>query len=168
MTNGVTASIGVRVTATDNQAPPVGGANQQVNLNEIVSFSPGNGGPGLADKLLTFELNIAASGALTIDLSTAVDAFGVAAALLFVQALYLEADAGNANEIVLGNAGSDPWVGPFDAGTDTQSVKPGGVLLWADPTGWPVVPSTAMNLKLANSGSGTAVTGTLVIVGRSA
>jgi hypothetical protein len=166
MTQAVTASILARITAQYAVSPPIGGATQQVNEVETVAYSPGNGAAGLSDRLLTLAIDIAASGSLTVDLATQVDAFGVAFNPADIQAVYVEADATNTNSIVVGDAGANPFVGPFDAGTDTYKVPPGGFHLYADPLGWAV--GSGVNLKLANSGAGSAVTGQLIIVGRSA
>jgi hypothetical protein len=166
MTNGVTATITARISASLAEAPPLGSAGQTVNESVTIQLNPGTGA-GNSDKMFTKAINIAASGNTTVNLTTALDEFGVALALADVQALMLEADAGNVNNIVVGN-GSNPWVGPFDAGADTKAVKPGGVWLDADKTGWPVVASTGDIIKLTNSGGTTAVTGKLTIIGRSA
>lgn len=168
MTDGITASIGVRVTATDVKTPPVGGASQQVNENAVVAYTPGNGAAGLADTMLTVDIDLAASASQTLNLTTGLDAFGVATALTELQAVYLQADASNTNNIVFGDAATHPWEGPFDTATDTISVKPGGVMVLADPLGWAVVGNTSDQIKLANSAAGSAVTGTLVLVGRKA
>lgn len=168
MTDGVTASIGLRVTASDSKTPPIGGASQQVNLNAAIAFAPGNGAAGLADKMATVNINIAASGSQTLNLSTGLDAFGVALAMVDLQALILIADPGNANNIVLGNAASHPWQGPLDDATDTIATHPGGLTVLADPLGWPVGVGATDQLKLANSAAGTAVTGKLILIGRSA
>jgi hypothetical protein len=168
MTDGVTASIAVRVTANDVKTPPVGGLSQQVNSNATVSFTPGNGASGLADTMKTVAINIAASGSSTINLSTDLDAFGVALGLTELQAVILFADKANVNNIVMGNAASHPWQGPFDAATDTVATKPGGLTVLADPAGWAVGVGATDQLKLANSGAGTAVTGTLILIGRKA
>lgn len=168
MTDGITATIGLRVTATDSKKPPVGGASQQVNVNAAVNFAAGNGASGLADKMATVAINIAGSGSTTLNLSTGLDAFGVALAMTELSAVILIADAGNANNIVLGNAASHPWQGPFDGATDTIATKPGGITALADPAGWAVGVGASDQLKLANSSSGAAVTGTLILIGRSA
>lgn len=168
MTNGVTASLSVRLSATDFKAPPVGGASHQVDQVFALALAAGVG-VGNADTLLTKAINIAGSGSATVDLSGATpDAFGANVAFADIQCLMLIAATGNVNDIVLGNAASAPWVGPFDAGTDTVGVHPGGILLMADPKGWPVTPTTADLLKLTNSSSGAAVTGILILIGRSA
>lgn len=168
MTNGVTASLSVRLSASDFKAPPVGGASHKVDQTFALALAAGVG-VGNADTLLTKAINIAGSGSATVDLSGATpDAFGANVAFAEIQVVMLIAATTNANNIVLGNGATDPWLGPFDAGTDTISVKPGGILLWADPAGWPVTATTADLLKLANSSSGAAVVGTLILIGRSA
>lgn len=165
---GVISSLSVRVTATDTAAAPVGASSQQVNEAFSLSLLAGTGS-GKSDILLTKAINIAASSSTTVDLAGAVtDQFGNTITFAYVQAIYLVADASNTNNIVLGNGATDPYVGPFDAGTDTISVKPGACLFMADPAGWPVVATTGDLLKLGNSSSGTAVTGKLVVIGRSA
>lgn len=168
MPDGVNTNLSFRLTATDTKTPPVGGASQQVNEAFALALAAGIG-IGKSDILFTKAINIAASGSATIDLvGSLTDVFGATVNLADIQVLYLEADATNVNDIVMGNGATNPWVGPFDAGTDTVGVHPGGMLLFADPKGWPVVPTTGDLLKLANSGSGTAVTGKLVLIGRSA
>lgn len=168
MTDGVNTNLAVRLTATANKAEPVGAASQQVNEAFALALAAGIG-IGKSDIMFTKAINIAASGSATIDLvGSLVDAFGATVNFADIQIVYLEADATNVNKIVMGNGATNPWVGPFDAGADTIAVKPGGCLLWADPEGWPVVATTGDLLKLANSSSGTAVTGKLVLVGRSA
>ncbi|MDR3512631.1 MAG: hypothetical protein P4L73_13430 [Caulobacteraceae bacterium] len=166
--SGVTATISARVAATLSEAPPVGSASQVVNEAVTIQLSAGVGA-GNADTLLTKALNIAASGNVTIDLTgSATDAFGATVALADVQAILVEADPTNTNNIVLGGAASTPWVGPLGGGNQTIAVKPGGVLLEADKTGWPVAGGSADILQISNSGSGTAVTGKITIIGRSA
>src|ERR1700722_15598693 len=155
MTEGVTATVSVRVVAALTSPPPVGQAMQEINESFALSLLSGTG-VGNSDTLFTKALNIAASGNLSLDLSGSLDdAFGGVVTLADVQAVYLEADPANTNDIVIGAAASGPWVGPFNAGTDTVAVHPGGVLLMADPKGWPVVASTGDLLEIANGGAGT-------------
>ena len=168
MTDGVTASISVRVTAQDSKAPPIGGAVQSVNENFLLSLVAGSGAAGKSDGMFTRAINLAGSATVTDTLSALTDALGKSIALADVQAIYLEADASNVNNIVVGNAASHPWQGPFDAATDTVAIKPGGVLLLADPTGWAVTSGSSDQLKLTNSSSGAAVTGKLIVIGRTA
>lgn len=165
--SGVSAIVSVHLSATYSEAPPLGSAQQIVNENPLLNLNPGTGA-GNSDTMFTKSINIAASGNTTIDLTgSALDVFGATVAFAFVQMVLIEADSGNVNNIVVGN-GTNPWLWDFDAGTDTESVKPGGMLLKADKTGWPVTAATADILKIANSGSGTAVVGKITIIGRSA
>lgn len=167
MTEGVTATVSARVVASLSAPPPVGQAMQEINEGFSMALLSGVGA-GNSDTLFTKELNIAASGSVTIDLSGSVDdAFGSVVALAEVQAFLIIADAANANDIVVGDAASDAYPGPLSANA-TVAVHPGGVLLMGDPSGWPVTATTADQLKIANGGSGTAVTGKLIIIGRSA
>lgn len=168
MTDGVTTSLNVRLTAANNKTPQVGSEQQAISELFTLSLVPGTGA-GKSDLMYGKALNIAASGSTTIDLSGSLTDFS-GATILFadIQVVYLVADETNANNIVLGGAASNQWQGPFDAVTDTVSVKPGGILCLGDPAGWPVTGGTGDQLKIANSGSGSAVTGTLVLIGRSA
>lgn len=170
MTQGVQANVSVRVQASLVEPPPVGEADQ--NVNEFVALALAAGvGIGNSDTLFTADLDIAASGNITVDLNGAAshDAFGNDIAMADVQAIFVTADATNANNIVIGNNASTPFLGPLAGdGNVTISVKPGGSVLIADPAGWPTNSSTAHLLKVANGGSGSVVTGKLVVIGRSA
>jgi hypothetical protein len=113
------------------------------------------------------DFSIAASSSTTIDLSGSLeDRLGNPLVFTAVKAIMVIAAAANTNDIVIGD-GSAPFVGPFDDGTATVSVAPGGQFMVANPSaaGWAVTATTADELKLANSGSASAVAGTIVIVG---
>ena len=125
-------------------------------------------GADQANAIYIDDFSIAASGALNYDLAGALtDRLGNLLVFTAIKAIYLVADAANVNNIILGN-GATPFIGPFGAATHTVTVGPGGVVLLAERTaaGWPVVAGTGDILKLANSGAGTAVVGTLVVVGK--
>lgn len=120
-----------------------------------------------ADKVYSDRIQIAASGDTTLDLSALIDPMGVDLAFAKVKAILVKAAAGNTNNVVIGAAGSNPFLGPLGGTTPTISVPPGGVaMLTAPKGGWTV--STAVNLKLANSSSGSVVNFDLIIVGTSA
>jgi hypothetical protein len=127
-------------------------------------------GSGAADLAYQVAINIAASGNQTYDLAgSLVDAFGTTLTFVKIKAILVEADSTNTNDIVIGNAASNQFVGPFGAATHTVQVQPGGKFLIVAPAaGWTVTAATADILKLANSSSGTAVTGKLRIIGTSA
>jgi len=138
-----------------------------LNLNESLSKSIANGtGLNQANALYIDDFSIAASGSLSIDLTSLTDRFGEALTFSKVKEILLIADATNTNDVVYGN-GTNPFVGPLSAGTATITVKPGNVFHVSNysASGWTVTDTTADTIKLANSGSGSAVTGTIVIVG---
>lgn len=127
---------------------------------------------GQADTVYSTRLTIAASSSTTIDLAgsgaTLTDPFGTAISFLHVKAVYIRAAAANTNDVVVGNAASNPFVGPMAGTTPTTAVKPGGVLMWVHPTtGFAVVDGSNDQLKIANSSSGTGVTFDITIVGTS-
>lgn len=125
---------------------------------------------GQANKIHSAALNIAASGNLDVDLAGVLtDVFGGSLTFARLKAIIVRAVAGNVNNIVVGNAAANPFIGPFGLGTHTVQVRPNGllVLMCQDAVGWPVVAATGDLLRLANSGAGSAVLGDLVLVGSS-
>lgn len=149
------------LTATSGTGESV---EDTIDVSAVQSLVTGSGA-NQADAYYSQNINIAASGSETLDLATLTDPLGAALNFTRVKAIYVQADAANANSIVIGGAGVTPFVGPFNAGTDTISVAPGGVALLTNPSAAAWVVGTGINLELANSSSGTAVTGKLVIIG---
>jgi len=125
---------------------------------------------GLADVVFSDRRTLAASATEDLDLAGAlVNPIGGAAVFAKVKAILVRAAAANTNNVVVGGAGSNTFVGPFGDAADTVSVPPGGALLLAAPSaGWNVTAGTGDLLKLANSSSGTPVTYEIVIIGTSA
>lgn len=113
------------------------------------------------------EFSIAASGTLDIDLSGSLeDRLGNAAVFTAIKEILLIADATNTNNVVYGN-GTNPFVGPLTSGANTVTLLPGNRFNVTNysAAGWPVSGGSADVIKLANSAAGTAVTGTIVIIG---
>jgi hypothetical protein len=107
------------------------------------------------------------SGNEVLDLAGGLsDPLNTAFSFAAIKILYVRAKATNTNNVVIGNAASDIWFAPFDAATDTVSIRPGGVLMLVAPgTGWTVGNATSDKLKFVNSGAGTSVEYDLVIAG---
>lgn len=125
---------------------------------------------GSADTVYLEEAySIAASGSQNFDLSGALtDPLGGAAVFAKVDVIVIKASASNTNNVLLGGAASNGFVGPFADATDILSIKPGGqATLYAGTAGWTVTAGTGDILKIANSSSGTAVVFDLAIIGRS-
>ncbi len=96
------------------------------------------------------------------------DPLGVTVTFVTVKAIIIKAAAANTNDVIVGGAGSNPFVGPFGGTTPTVAVRPGGILMLVAPaTGWTVNASTAHLLKVLNGGAGTGVTYDVIIVGTS-
>ena len=128
-------------------------------------------GAGQSDKVWDDIRTIAASGTDDLDLSGVLtDAFGAVVSFARVKGLFVAADALNTNNVVVGAAAATQWVGPFGAATHTVAIRPGGWfgICCSDATGWPVVNAASDLLRIANSGAGTGVTYSIVLLGASA
>lgn len=130
-------------------------------------------GTGLnqADKVYVDTNTLGASSNVDVDLAGSLtDALGAALTFARVKAVFLRAASGNTNNVVIGGAASNQFVGPFGAGTHTIAVKPGGFfgIIAPDATGWAVTAGTGDLLRIANSGAGSSVTYDLMVIGASA
>lgn len=128
-------------------------------------------GTGLdqANTVYVDDFSIAASGTMDIDLSgTLIDAHGNTIVMTAVKEILLISSATNTNDVIMGNGGVNSFLGPFAAAANTLTLKPGNRLNVSNysAAGWAVTAGTGDILRLANSAAGTAVTGTIVIVGR--
>lgn len=84
-----------------------------------------------------------------------------------IKAIFIFAAVANTNDVVIGNAAANAWVGPFGAATHTLAIKPGGTLLLTAPdvNGYAVTAGTGDQLKVLNGGAGTGVTYDIILVG---
>ena len=124
-----------------------------------------------ADKIFSDTRSIALSSSEELDFGTTgglSDAFGVAFEPAEIVAVLIVADEGNTNNVVVGAAAAEPFLGPLGGTAPTETIKPGGFLFWFAPAGWAKVNNTNDKLKIANSGAGTAVAYSIVVIGRSA
>lgn len=122
---------------------------------------------GQADRVYAKTITLAASANQDIDLSGALlDAIGGSAVFAKVKAIAVKAADGNTNNVVVGGAAANGFVGPFGATTHTVAVPPGGrFVIFAPVAGWTVTAATADLLRVANSGAGTSVTLDLIVIG---
>lgn len=158
-----TASIRGQLTA-DREGGTAG-----FEINEAHSRVVGHGtGIGQANAAYVDDFSIAASGALDIDLSGALeDALGNALVFTAIKEILIITAAGNVNNVVVGGHPTAAFVGPFGAAAHTAAVPPGERFSASNysAAGWPVTAGSADILRLANSAAGSAVDGTIVIVG---
>lgn len=125
-------------------------------------------GANQANEVFSDIRTLTASSTENLDLAGSLTgAFGETLTFTKVKALVIVAAAGNTNDVVVGGAASNGFSTPFGDPTDTVKVKPGGalVLIAPDAAGYAVAAGTGDLLKIANGGSGTGVTYTIVIVG---
>jgi hypothetical protein len=161
---GLNIDISVRVDGVYTGANDIANPEQDVAVKGLLSLVTGSGA-GLASKLFSDTRTLAASATESLDLAGSLtDAFGQTLTFAHVKAIYVKAHADNVNDVVLGGAGSNPFVGPWGA-TGTHAVHPGGFVLLADANGFTVTAATGDLLKVANSSSGTGVTYDIVIIG---
>jgi hypothetical protein len=149
-----------------------GGTTPQGVYNQSVSYSWPSG-TGLSQADLVHRIvngTIAASANTDLDLAGSFAGMLGTTTFARVKAVILTAPDTNTNNVVMGAAATNTWVGPFGAATHTVSCPPGGCIPFINPTaaGWPVTATTADLLRLANSGAGSAVTYSLLLIGASA
>lgn len=125
---------------------------------------------GKADKIFADSRTISASSNDDIDLAGSLtDEFGQALTFAKVKVIAIRAKDTNTNDVKLGGASSNQFVGPFGAAAHTVATAPGGVtVLIAPKDGWSVTAATGDILRVANSGAGSAVVYDIVIIGTSA
>jgi hypothetical protein len=158
-------SIAGRIVGSGDLAKPA----LDVAIEKAIALASGVGA-NQADIFWSDERTLGASGSETLDLAGVLaDAFGATIAAAEVVAIFVFADAGNTNNVVIGNA-TNPI--PLFAGTTpTHAVKPGGWAAFCAPNaaGLLTVGAGATDeLKVANSGGTTAVTYQIVVIARTA
>lgn len=132
------------------------------------AWSPTNGtATQQANKVWVSQRTLTASSSENLDLAGVLtDSFGTTLTFSTVKAIYVKAASGNTNNVLVGGAASNTFVGVFGDATDIIGVKPGGAFMWFAPgTGATVTAATGDILKVANSSSGTSVTYDIVVVG---
>lgn len=163
-------SIALTVQAALQSALDVGAAEYKFNTGKSIALASGTGA-GQADKVFTDTRTIAASGTDDLDLAgSLVDGLGQTLTFVKVKAIIVIAADGNTNDVVVGAAASNQFVGPFGAATHTLKVRPGGFVAFAckDATAWGVTAATGDLLRVANGGAGTSVDYTVIVIGTSA
>lgn len=166
---GLTAKVVSIVSAAHDAALDLETVRSDYANRHVHEFAAGTGNQQV-DRKFTDRRTLAASANEDLDLAASlVDAFGAVITFAKVRALRIKAAPENTNDVVVKPAASNGFLGPFGAAAHTLTLPPGGeVLLVAPVAGWPVTPSTADLLNVANGGSGTSVTYEIEILGASA
>ncbi len=173
LTAQLQAVVGASDIATVT-APDVGTVaptTHTVAVQKVLDLAAGTGA-GQVDVLYQDTNTLAASANTDIDLSGALArAIGGTAVFARVRGLYIAASAANTNNVIVGAAATNPWITLIGTATGTLILRPGAWILAgvgsADATGWAVTAGTGDLLRIANSGAGTTVDYTIVVVGTS-
>ena len=157
------------IRAEYSKALDFGSAYRPLPFPATIDMESGTGN-NQADLIFSDQRTLAASANESLDLAgVLVDAFGTALTFVKVKAIYIRAASTNGGNIVVGNAATNAFVGPFGAATHTLAIPAGGYLELVAPVGgWTVTAATGDLLRIANSDAGAAATYDIVIVGTSA
>lgn len=162
----VTALIDLTVRGTQFGANDLGTPQMPFQLSERVEFSPG-AAAGQANIVFSDTRTIAASSNDDLDLNGSLPgSLSGTVGFTLVRAIIIRAAAGNTNNVVVGGAASNQFVGPFGAAAHTLAIRPGDELFITNRgPGWTVTPGTGDLLRIANGGAGTPVTYDIIIIG---
>lgn len=141
--------------------------HHRASLNPVNEFTNGTGANQIS-KVFTDTRTLGSSATENLDLAGGLtDALGTTITFTGIKAILITAASGNTNDVVVGGAGSNTFLGVFADASDKINVKPGGAFLWTNPSaaGAAVTASTGDILLVANSSSGSSVTYTIVILG---
>ena len=163
----VTADISLSIEAYLAAAPDLGNAKQRVTISENLQFKPGTANIGQANILFADTRTLAASATENLDLAGVLtNAFGATITAAEIMAIFIRADTGNTNAVLVGPGASNGFLGPWNAATDRLRTLPGEWHMLTCQAGWAVTAGTGDLLFVGNGGAGTAVTYDIVLIGR--
>jgi hypothetical protein len=168
MTTSLNAAVRAAVKADFRQVDGDGTQELTVTAEGDIALTNGTGA-NQADLIFHDNRTIALSSSENLDLSGALtDPFGNVIAFAKIKAIIIRAAAANVNDVLVGGAATNTFLGMFGDATDIIKVKPAGAFVWVAPgTGATVTAATGDILKVANSGAGTSVTYDVTIIGTS-
>lgn len=165
MSGSVTAKLSASLVGAFTGSSVLSSILQQISQQLSLDVQPGTG-VGQGNELYAAARTLAASASENLDLSGAlVDAFGATIVFTDIIGIVVFADKGNTNNVLVGNAASNGFVGPAGA-TGVLTLKPGDWAVLASQTGWTVTAATGDLLKVANSGGTTSVLYSIILIGR--
>ena len=163
----LTAKIALAIASELTTPLDIGDGSYRVNYGPTYVLSDGTGA-NQAKEIFTDTRTLAASANESLDLSGGLtDVFGNSILFTKIKGLIIVADAANTNDVIVGGAASNGFISWVGGATHTATVKPGGMMAFVAPdaNGYAVMAGTADLLKIANSGAGTGVNYTIVVVG---
>lgn len=167
----LTSELAIRFGVKLDGVVDLGSAQSKLSKSLVVSLADGVAA-GQANRVWADTLTIAASATQDIDLAGALlDALGGTVVLARVKGLFVYAHSDNTNNVDVGGAASNPWIGLLGA-THKVTLRPGAVFAvaagQADALGYPVVAATGDILRLTNAAAGTSVTVDIAVIGANA
>lgn len=129
----VTADIKLTATAVETLTVGLGSAPVPSAIAQALSFTNGTGANNV-NKVFSKSATAAASTPDTYTLSALTDDLGRTVAFSKVRVLIvINLETTDGHDLTVGNAATNPWVGPFGAGTNTVSIGAGGFLVLVAP-----------------------------------
>jgi hypothetical protein len=164
---GVAANISVSIDATQTGSGDLGTPKFRVQKSKALQWAAGTAAVNQADVLFSDTRTLTASATEDLDLAGVLSSvFGATIAAAEVLLIYIEAAAGNTNNVVFGPAAVNGFPGPFGDVSDRIAVRPGEFSLLASQTGWAVGAGATDTITVTNSGAGTGVDYDIVVIGR--
>jgi len=168
----LTTELTAQVIATYTSALDLGTVALPLNYRARVNLTSGTAA-GAADLLFTDTRTVAASSDDDLDLAGGLtDSFGTSLTFVKVKALVVTAASGNTNNVILGGDATSTFLTWVESEADAVVLRPGATLALfageADATGYAVTATTGDLLRISNSGAGSSVTYSIVIIGTSA
>lgn len=156
MAQSVTGALTVRMHADETVTNGLGSSSIPIEIQPAFSFVNGTGLGAMNYQFSnSYTLNAGNSRTVTLTLSALTDSLGRSVPLAKVRAIlvYLTTTT-SGSTMTVGNAGSNPFLGPLGGTTPTYTLQPGGVWLAVAPSaaGYTVTASSADQIKF-NSGS---------------
>lgn len=165
--SGVTAQINVSVAGKLTGAAGLSLPAEPIAISKSISIAPGTDAQGKADVLWDDHRTLAASATENLDLAGVLTGLlGGIVTAAEITAIYLEADAGNTNDVQFFGAASNAFNGPLSGTTPKLALGPGDCALITNYKGWTVTPATGDILLVGNGGAGTGVTYKIALIGR--
>ena len=167
----LTASINLNIVANYRGSNDLGAPSFSLTQSLQPAINLGTGtGSGQADLMFTDTRTLAASATENVDLAGVLaDAFGTTLTFVQIKVVKICAATANTNNVVVGGAGANTFLGMFGAATHTISVRPQGCFIWVAPKiGATVTAATGDILLIANSAGGASVTYDIIVIGTSA
>lgn len=164
------SSISLKVSADLASALDLVTPVAPLSFSEVIALATGTAADQ-ADLIFSDTRTLAASADEDLDLAASLsDALGNSLTFARVKAIIVTADSGNTNDVEVGGASANQFINWVGDATDKIVVKPGGMfaLVAPDATAYEVTAATGDLLNIANSGAGTGVTYSIIIIGASA